>query len=172
MTYTMTPAFWQALMRRAHPDKHPAILRFPGQLEHGPTMDSVTPETLQEACLLRDSLSNGLRYLGGSEVNSIQRNLASALKAELAQAMDSVLRKYGLPVTNNLHVQVSLRIPPQMRHTASIEDHNDFLIDFNGSAVEWAKANNEALLKPHEIQVTVMFPTVLMNGEGSVDEAE
>lgn len=170
MQYTMTPAFWQALLRRDNPDESPAVLRFPGQLEHGPAMDSVTPETYREACLLRDSISNGLRYLGSSELSSLQRNLANSLKAELAQAMDNVLRKYGLPVTNNLHVQVALRIPPQMRHTASIDDHNDFLIDFNGRAVEWAKANNEALLKPHEIQVTVMFPTVLMNGEDTVNE--
>lgn len=170
MKYTMTPAFWQALLRREHPETSPQVKRFPGQLEHGPAMDSVTNETYHEACLLRDSISDSLRYLGSHEVNNIQRDLSRALEAEMVQAMDSVLRKYGLPVTNNLHVQVSLRIPPQMKHTATIDEHNDFLIDFNGSAVEWAKANNEALLKPHEIQVTVMFPTVLNERGVDVDE--
>lgn len=164
----MTHALWMALMRRKYPKGAPAIFYSPGRRMQVTTPDvagAFTEAQYKEACERRDRLASAMRNYLPSEVHTLQRSMASELKPEIADALMVILKEYGLKDKGNVHVGMQLCVPPAMMHTASIDMHNDFLIDYNGSAEAWAKANSKALLAPETLTITVTFPTHLPDEE-------
>lgn len=164
----MTHALWMAMMRRKYPKGAPAIFYSPGRRMQVTTPDvegAFTEAHYKEACERRDRLGRSMRHYVPSEVGQLQRAMADELKPEIADALMVILKEYGIPSKAHVHVGMQLCVPPAMLHNASIDMHNDFLIDYNGSADEWAKANRKALLKPETLTITVTFPTHLPREE-------